>query len=377
MTQECYDKLVAVGFDFAIKKIPDDFVTGDDQEPATLILSKTAEEEEKPTVEDEQDVLEITLGEEEASPNVNITPKQDMEINEMEVSAILDENPAVPSLDSPMAIPVVKHNPHEQQQETEIDDMVSPIATTTEDEKNLVTEEVKQEQADSTPVQKLDDLTATPSHDLLVIYPMSTQKMEDIKSPPAHSVEDPNLVPTQKVNNINSPPVPNIEDPTSEPIQKVDDVDPTPEHEIENIDTYPAPVEEQTNVNNTETNVVNTTPTILANDQGTDTKADTISERPEGSPNPKRRKLSATVKVEWEERVLELIQYKIRKGNCNIPVKWKPNTGTYLLLFLVSFFFVSNFLIEKKHLSHIQVLLIGFGDKEISIGNTVMANHPH
>jgi hypothetical protein len=91
-----------------------------------------------------------------------------------------------------MAIPIVKHDHHEQQKETEIDDMVSPLATTTEDEKNLVTEEVQQGQADSTPVQKLDDLTATPSHDLLVIDPMSTQKMNDINSPPAHSVEDPN-----------------------------------------------------------------------------------------------------------------------------------------------------------------------------------------
>ena len=66
----------------------------------------------KPTVEeDEQDVLEITLGKEEASPNVNITLKQDMEINEMEISVILDENPVVPSLDSPMAIPIVNTQP--------------------------------------------------------------------------------------------------------------------------------------------------------------------------------------------------------------------------------------------------------------------------
>ena len=51
-----------------------------------------------------------------------------------------------------------------------------------------------------------------------------------------------------------------------------------------------------------------------------------VPDKVEG-PSLKKRKLNVTVKVEWEERVLELIQFKIRKGNTNVPVKWKPNTG--------------------------------------------------
>ena len=46
------------------------------------------------------------------------------------------------------------------------------------------------------------------------------------------------------------------------------------------------------------------------------------------SPQPKvamARRLTARVKVEWEERVLELIQFKLRKTHCNVPAKWKPN----------------------------------------------------
>ena len=37
------------------------------------------------------------------------------------------------------------------------------------------------------------------------------------------------------------------------------------------------------------------------------------------------RKLTAKVKISWEERVLELIQFKLRKNHCNVPNKWKPN----------------------------------------------------
>lgn len=39
------------------------------------------------------------------------------------------------------------------------------------------------------------------------------------------------------------------------------------------------------------------------------------------------RRLTAKVKVQWEERVLELVQFKLRKFHCNVPAKWKPNPG--------------------------------------------------
>jgi len=39
------------------------------------------------------------------------------------------------------------------------------------------------------------------------------------------------------------------------------------------------------------------------------------------------RRLTAKVKVQWEERVLELVQFKMRKFHCNVPAKWKPNPG--------------------------------------------------
>ncbi len=44
-------------------------------------------------------------------------------------------------------------------------------------------------------------------------------------------------------------------------------------------------------------------------------------------PQSQQRRITARVKVEWEERVLELIQFKLRKHHCNVPTKWKPNTG--------------------------------------------------
>ena len=40
-----------------------------------------------------------------------------------------------------------------------------------------------------------------------------------------------------------------------------------------------------------------------------------------------RKRKTMLVRVDWEERYLELVQYKLRKGNCNIPPKWKPNPG--------------------------------------------------
>jgi len=37
------------------------------------------------------------------------------------------------------------------------------------------------------------------------------------------------------------------------------------------------------------------------------------------------RRMTTRVRVDWEERVLELIQFKLRKHHCNVPAKWKPN----------------------------------------------------
>lgn len=47
---------------------------------------------------------------------------------------------------------------------------------------------------------------------------------------------------------------------------------------------------------------------------------------PELAPSiPSYRRQTLRVKVDWEERVLELIQFKLRKHHCNVPAKWKPN----------------------------------------------------
>lgn len=37
------------------------------------------------------------------------------------------------------------------------------------------------------------------------------------------------------------------------------------------------------------------------------------------------RRITTKVTVQWEERVLELIQFRLRKHHCNVPAKWKPN----------------------------------------------------
>ena len=40
---------------------------------------------------------------------------------------------------------------------------------------------------------------------------------------------------------------------------------------------------------------------------------------------PPLRRLTAKVRVQWEERVLELMQFRLRKHHCAVPAKWKPN----------------------------------------------------
>ena len=47
----------------------------------------------------------------------------------------------------------------------------------------------------------------------------------------------------------------------------------------------------------------------------------------EENSHPVKKRKTMLVRVEWEERYLELVQYNLRKGNCNVPPKWKPNPG--------------------------------------------------
>lgn len=205
MTQERYDKLVAVGFDFQIKEIPDDFKTEDGRDPATLILSKTADEEEKPMLEDEQDVIEITF-EEEMYEETSKTERNS------DVAA--------------QRIP-------------------SEVGETA----------VKQEEAN----EETGNQTSLHADETI-----------------------PNEEMAEKIG-TESTAMPQLEVPT------------TP-HDIE----YTG----------------------------------------EGSePSKKRRKVTTVVKVEWEERILELIQYKIRKGNCNVPIKWKPNSGKHIIFLIISYIY--------------------------------------
>ena len=274
MTQERYDKLVAVGFDFKIKKIPDDFITEDRQEPALMILSKTVDEEEKPVLEDNQDVIEISLGEEEiTTTDENEIKKDDVEINEIEVTEILEGNndhEAMPALDTGIATQV------------EGSDRASA------DSANEVEDSTKQGDA-----SKLDNQ----QHEVVA------EGSEDSKVDPVAMQTD--------ADDLDPAP---MEDPmsTSDNVQTV--TVPT-ENEVENHENAEVKNEIENTAEETNAAKPSEIPSLDAMENIDDT------------PNPKKRKLAVTVDVDWEERVLELIQYKLRKRSCNVPMKWKPNCG--------------------------------------------------
>lgn len=377
MTQERYDKLVAVGFDFEIKKIPDDFITADGgQEPAVLILSKTAEEEEKPLVEDDEDILEIHLGFEEALPEVNPSTKPDMEINDVEVSAILNgsnENTAAPAIDSNIPLPTVTHNNDIDGNVNEniegaietpanVEGTIAPTASNTNEEEKIgepIIAESKDDIEDVTAVENGVALDAAMVEHNEAFATEGSPHMNDpdLETPQnvaimnidhemldkVHHNGEPNLV----QNEVPTPTLPPMDDKLGE--QDNDKIINQPEAMLTQ-----APVEEnvESNIvsdvvnlqgNNTEQSIQSAETPMPINDNKDDTinaltepvhieghvdqAPSTNSSNEIEQSKQKKGKASVTVQVEWEERILELIQYKIRKRNCDVPMKWKPNPG--------------------------------------------------
>jgi len=379
MTPEHYEKLAAIGFDFEVKAFPEDFNLNDGQEPATLILSKTAEEEEVPVIEDEQDVLEINLGEEEESDNAatlpmpSIAAKPDMELNEMEVSAILDghdEAPSGPQVEAP--IPVIAQTDQDMHtQNGETPDQIHVDAQTEEhgqQEMNMQNEEASFAVVETKELEQKETVVENDVTTTLAKTEGHEEKETNVENEGTHNQQElhsnneetsgpvsenaqgeghekielrteetfaPNdkaadsVVQTeghkqQEINDQeeNGQPAVNVESgDTSVTTPVLPQVEGNEQQGL-NIETEETN-EEKMNVENVETE--SETPAI-ENVKKTRQEDAVISHEIE-EPARKKRKVAVTVKVEWEERVLELIQYKIRKNNCNIPLKWKPNPG--------------------------------------------------
>ncbi len=364
MTQERYDKLVAVGFDFEIQKIPDDFVTADGQEPATLIFSKTAEEEEKPMVEDEQDVLEINLGEEQMLPEANSTPtKQEMEINEMEVSAILEGsgvNPEVPSLGGTESISVVAQTADDLNRNQDVDVGIMVNDTEKSDTADISEEKLVEDTNQVASDNKMTEANSSPNQDQSTLHSNPVQKIDEVQK-----TECTASITSLKSGEINPDPEGKTETHLSLSTQNMDDKNLVAMQDMNNNDNVPIPIEDQSNRSREDNAVTNEPEAIIReqdnqNGESNDLNASRSVNKRQApdeevvekdtvnldmndvhmkgqaylreSPSSKRRKLSTTVKVEWEERVLELVQYKIRKHNCNVPIKWKPNSGNKLFI---------------------------------------------
>lgn len=375
MTQERYDKLVAVGFDFEIKKIPDDFITADGQEPAALILSKTAEEEEQPLIEDEQDVLEISLGDEEVFPVVNSSTKADMEINDVEVSAILngnEDNVAAPQLENRVAMvnvsqeenvdgdnpitpgiensAVVTVNVSQQQSiDVSLDTTLDNTTVANNGERKSYDESDTRNQSGDIAEQNINvsDMDNGVEIDLANINKSeNSQIIDDMKVQPPFKKDE--MAEDLKLNDVQNPdndkkieasPAPEPVNMTNDkdtsdglieyhPIINQDENKPNGEKELSHID-----LPERSKTGGAELDVV---APVEHNDQNITNQLVPPPTESQNKVNPshelnqpcsKRRKVTTTVRVEWEERVLELIQYKIRKRNCNVPMKWRPNPG--------------------------------------------------
>ncbi len=372
MTQERFDKLVAVGFDFEIKKIPDDFITPDGQEPAALILSKTAEEEEKPLIEDEQDVLEIALGDDEVAPEENSQSKQEMEINEMEVSAILNENDVNAGTvnienNSPMA--EIQHETIHHNLNENVDSNLVPLVTKASEEvevSGVGKLDMVDNRENATNIENncnfsVDVNQQNMNHSDNVAEHVTNEIISEVQNS-----EGMNTDPVEKIEQIpNSNNNSTLNQHTSSDLQLIaNDLDQKGSDEVTNSTELDINASEgqlkDTNDVSTVTAVVIASIDGTNGDQKLPLIETSVQERNENAMNPisteeivhakdisqgeeslslyrydskepkvKKRKMSTTVRVEWEERILELVQYRMRKKNCNVPLRWKPNPGKY------------------------------------------------
>ena len=184
--------------DFEIQKIPDDFITEDGQEPARLILSKTAEEEEKPMMEDDQDILQIYLGEEEEVEEDVSTTKQEegMEMNPTVMEG--DDgngNPITPALDSGIPIPTSETiNGDSTADKLTSSATIDPsTGTKVEDTNTLPVNETQD--MNSCLTNELQEVTAVPSN----------QNVEEISPETAHNDSSLPAHVTENLNEISSP----------------------------------------------------------------------------------------------------------------------------------------------------------------------------
>ncbi len=296
MTQERYDKLVAVGFDFTIKKIPDDFICHDGQDPAILILSKTADEEEKPKLEDDQDIVEITMIEETEEDDIP-NSKQGIELSVMDVTVMVDGNHETPPV--PILGDGVIHKAGELSSKPT---QISEAANVAHNVNYNTMEEVN-----SLPAQNL-------SNEFISLGENHGHKDTVNESVDDRPLSEEQGVMTNVVNEFSESNL-GVENP-------IGDNNTTFESQVTHGDQGPDTRIEINMLSEdyAENHVSSTMQTTLSNN------AHEVLQPP-----TKKRKLSTTiVKIEWEERILELIQYKIRKKSCNVPVKWKPNCGKLL-----------------------------------------------
>lgn len=261
MTQERFDLLVSIGFDFKIS------VSSSSKAEDTK-MEQVVPDSERVLVEDSEDTMFVVIGEEDfAAP---LSSAKDLELDDSDVNALLK------------AVPFSGDT-----NDKNIDNAMA--ASSVEQHVSMQGEEIKQ------------------SDEHVITSESSAAQIQE--AIPSDSRESSALV----CNEVVETEVKNITDPT--------------------IDTASSHAPETNNSNGTEDHKVKTEGndmnstdqnTRLSLEDGYNRVLQHVQAKKQPETTEKKRQ-TILVRVAWEERYLELVQFKLRKDSCNVPRKWKPN----------------------------------------------------
>ena len=268
MTQERHELLVSIGFDF--KMVESSSSKGNDThiEQATAIIPDS----ERVLVEDPEDTIFVVIGEEDEVIAAPLSSVKELELDDSDVNALLKAVPFSNDTHDKNMDNTMKVSSVEQHTPMQVEDIKQPI-------------EISMTSESSTAAQVEEAI-------------------------PSDSRESSALV----CNEVVETQVNTFTDPTIN----------TPSSHTHDTQTNSSSHSEDQKLKSEADSVIATDQnTRLSLEEGYNRVLQRVQAKKQNQ-TPEKKRQAILVRVAWEERYLELVQFKLRKDSCNVPRKVSP-----------------------------------------------------
>jgi len=314
MTQERWDKLISIGFEVEVKEQRKEKIEGSKMmEEEKSVDVKTYEmmeylKDEK-VLEDEKDVIQIVIGVEEDTSSM-----RGIDLDEKSAKNIIQQgNEFIGGPVKKTSIDIGMATEHQLNNDTVVK-TPDPMKESAENGKNKIAVGT----VDGVVKQELNDADQT-----MINNTDSNDKASAPTDQPVEIQQDDVLPDNTKVLTLISATIAPENKETSKLVDTV-----TTSEEKTNEENQMAAEEKMESTTTAEIDNVNCSETnkIVKESVENNISSDQVNLNLYSGPVKKK---TVTLSVTWEERYLELIQFKLRKGSCNVPPKWKPSPNLY------------------------------------------------